>query len=175
MTTIELKDYNLLGNLADESSAIDSFIGEYDSGYVCDVISEIADRFIPIYNYDVWEHAKDIQEYIEEAIDEGLVSTDGRDIDLIKIFQGGYYVYYQRSLYDNLDNMVFNMIAEKVNEHLDNQNEEAINLIDLGEIESEIESISFNYDNNNKMSDIHYEANRIIQAIANGEFMIEVA
>lgn len=170
---IELRSFNLLGDLQDEDGALVDFMSNYDSGYVCDIISEIADNYIPIYNNEVWEYASSISEYIEEAIEEGLAPTDGRDIDLIKIFQSGYYVYYQRALYQNLDEMVYNMMASKVNEFLNGDGAEFLGNIDLDDIASEIESLSDSYDNNNKMSDIEYESDRIIQAIKDEEFELQ--
>lgn len=174
MTTInkyiEMKEFNLSRDLSDEIDAIASFMTDYNSGYVCDVIGEIADSFIPIYNHDVWENVSKIQEYVEEAIGEGLAPTDGRDIDLIRIFQAGYYVYYQRSLYDNLDTMVYNMVVDKVNVFLNEDGAEYVGNFDLNDVVNEIESLSDNYDNNNSMSDITESIDRIIQAIKDGEY-----
>ncbi len=165
---LELKEYNLLGSLQDEEDVLSEF-DDYDSStYVFDAITYIADGAIPIYYEELWKHAEDIQEYIEQAVEEGLVDT--RKFDLIKCFQYGYYEYYTVSLYQNLDILVFNKIANKVNEYLNTLNEEVVEKIDLSSLEEEIEGISDNYDNNNKFSDIEYEIDRIIQAIKDGEF-----
>jgi len=167
-TGIEVKGYNLLSNLEDEEDALNSFVNEYsESTYVGDAISEIGDSFIPIYTNDVWKDAENIQEYIEEAISSGLAPTDGNNLDLVRIFQAGYYQYYTQSLYDNLDSMAFNIIANKVNEYLNSVEE--INL-DVSAIEEAIENLTNNYDNNNRFDDLEDKANEIIGAIKEGEY-----
>lgn len=171
---IDLKDFDLLGHLDDEQDALDSFMSDYSgSTYLCDAISEISDSFIPIYNSDVWKNASDISDYIEDAISEGLAPTDGRDIDLIKIFQSGYYVYYQRSLYDNLSTMVYNMIATKTNEAVGALNRETQEAIDYEALEEAIESASENIDNNDRFETIDEEVEALIERIHVGEFAID--
>lgn len=162
---IELKEYDTIGILADEEDALNSF--SEHSGYICDAVSEIADSYIPIYNYDVWANASDIQEYIEEALASGLVDTTG-DIDLIKIFQAGYYEYYSQSLNNNLDAMTYNYVANKVNEYLNTL--EDVEGIDLDEVESEISDATTNYDHNNDFDDLEGTANDIIERIKENEF-----
>lgn len=171
---IDLKDFDLLGHLDDEQDALDSFMSDYSgSTYLCDAISEISDSFIPIYNSDVWKNASDISDYIEDAISEGLAPTDGRDIDLIKIFQSGYYVYYQRSLYDNLSTMVYNMIATKANEAVSALSRETQEAIDYEALEEAIESASENIDNNDRFETIDEEVEALIERIHVGEFAID--
>lgn len=163
------KDFALLGILDDERDMLGSF--DEHSGYICDAITELADSYIPIYNFDVWDKVSDIQEYIEEAIAEGLVSTEG-EVDLIKIFQSGYYQYYSRSLYNNLDVLAFNYIADKVNESINSLDEGTQTSIDFDEIESAIESETDNYDNNNQFDDLEDTAQDIIERIKEGEFAL---
>lgn len=163
-----MKDYNLIGILDDESDALDVF-AEKD-GYICDAISSTADDYIPIYTHDVWKHASDIQEHIEEAISSGIAGVEGGDIDLVKIFQAGYYQYYTQSLYDNLDTLAFNYIATKVNEALSQLNEETQKAIDLAEIVDEIETETNGYDNNNRFDDLEDTAQSIIERMNEGVF-----
>ena len=168
--TIELKSYNLLGDLDDEQDALESFTTDYEGNvYVCDAITEIADRYIPIHYSDIWENARDIQEHIEEAVAQGILEGVN---DLIKIFQAGYYQFYSQSLYNNLDALVYNMITENVNQFL-KEHTEIVSLLDIEEVEHEIETVSEDYDNNKKFSDIEDEVARIIQAIKDGEFNLE--
>lgn len=81
---------------------------DYNDGYICDIISEIADSNISIYNHDLWEWAKDNEEWIGEALSEGLYSIprDSNDFDLMRLFQSGMYVYNQHDLYENLDDSI---------------------------------------------------------------------
>lgn len=96
----------------------DLFIGEfgeefanYNQGYICDIISEIADNNTPIYYNDIWEEAKENQEYIEEALQEFGTPTDSNgNVDLIKIFQQGIYLKNEQEIYENLkDNLKYFM------------------------------------------------------------------
>lgn len=164
---IALRSYNLIGSLDDEQDCLESFLDK--SGYICDAISETADNYIPIYNGDIWENASNISEDIEDAIAEGFAPTDSRDVDLMRIFQAGYYVHYQRSLYDNLDTLTFNYIANRVNEYLNTLDD--ISVIDISEIEDEIESETDGYDNNNTFDDMDDFVNSIIERIDNEEFV----
>jgi hypothetical protein len=169
---IELKGYNLIGTLDDEQDALKSFVNEYDgSTYICDAITEIGDSFIPIYNYDVWNDASAISEHIEEAIASGLAPTEAGNIDLIKIFQAGYYQYYTQSLYDNLDAMAFNKVATKVNEYLNTLTEEQVSRISLSELEESIETETENTDNNDMLNIFDDKAEEIISRIKEEEFV----
>jgi hypothetical protein len=77
---------------------------DYDNGYICDIITEIADNNIPIYNGDLWETAKEYQDEIEEALREFGTPTDSNgNIDLMRIFQQGIYLFNERNLYENLE------------------------------------------------------------------------
>lgn len=166
------KEYNLIGILEDDLDVINSF-SEYDgSTYICDAISEIADRFIPIYNHDVWKDASNIQEYIEEAVESGLAYVEGNEVDLIKIFQAGYYQYYTQLLYDNLDAMAFNYIADKVEEAYNNLNQETKDEVDLGYIADDIASETENTDNNDMFSDLDDKANEIISRMNEGNYAL---
>lgn len=165
---IELKDYELDCILDGEEDTLENFY-EYNGGtYICDAITEIADNAIPIYNYDVWENASDIQEHIEEAIAQGLIDTTG-EIDLIKIFQAGYYQYYSERLSENLDILCYNYVAKLVNDYLD-----AIDTDEVDEdaIESRIESETDSYDHNNMFSTLEDIANEIIAEIKEEEFAL---
>lgn len=164
---IELKGYDLDGILDNEEDVLESFY-EYNGGtYICDATTEIADNHIPIYNYNVWENASDIQEHIENALAEGLIDTSG-DVDLIKIFQAGYYQYYSERLSENLDTLCFNYVAKKVNDYL--QNEDTSN-IDEDAIESRIESETEDYDHNNMFDALEDIANEIIEEIKEEAFV----
>lgn len=116
----------------------DLFIGDlgenfrdYDNGYICDIITEIADNNVPIYYSDIWEQAKENQEYIEEALTEFGTSTDSTD--LMRIFQQGIYLKNEREIYENLEDslkyFMYDYIEKdlKINELTEGQND---NLLD---------------------------------------------
>lgn len=169
--TVEMKEYDLIGILNDEQDALESFTGQSDDSYVSDAISQIGDDYIPIYNNDVWENASAIQDYIEEAIENGLAPTEG-NVDLIKTFQAGYYQYYTSSLYQNLDIIAYNMVAEKVNEELGKMDETLVDSIDMGNLEEEIETQTKNFDNNEQISKIDDIVESIVERIQLEEFTL---
>lgn len=77
---------------------------DYENGYICDIVTEIADNNIPIYNGDIWEKSKECQDEIEEALREFGTPTDSNgNVDLIRIFQQGIYLFNERNLYENLE------------------------------------------------------------------------
>lgn len=169
--TIEFKEYNLLGNLQDEEDALWSFENEFSgSTYLGDAISEIADNHVPIYTDDIWEFVKDIQEYVEEAVAQGLAETSSGDFDLTSLFSAGYYQFYIQSLYDNLDTMIYNIIAFGVNEYIVGLDEEFASSLDIGDIKDEIELLSENIDNNDTFSAIEDAVDVLKQRIEDGEF-----
>lgn len=167
---LEYKEYDLLGNLEDEVDALEQFVSESDgSSYICDAISEIADSFIPIYYNDIWENARNIQQYIEEGKSEGL--AEGVD-DLDKLFQVGYFVFYTRSLYKNLDTMAYNIMVREINDYLADLDEEAIGILDFDELEEKIEELTEDYDNSNRLSDIIEEAQGVIEELKDGGYRL---
>lgn len=161
---MELREYDLIGILEDEIDAVESLLNDYDgTTHVCDAITEIADRFIPIYNSDVWENAADIRDYIEEAVQNGLVDTN--DFDLIRTFQTGYYEYYSQSLNANIEHVLFNYVANLVNEFLEGLTPEQTEQIDLDELEMRINSNLDEYDNNSYFSDLEDYAAEIVEEL----------
>lgn len=97
----------------DDDTAFEEFMDwSNDSSYICDAITEIADGMVDVYNSDLWKNAANVQDYIEEAISEGL--CDLSDADLMRVFQSGEYVYYERALYDNLDDLCANYIIRNL-------------------------------------------------------------
>jgi hypothetical protein len=163
---ISSQDYKLIEILDGDVDVVEEMLDQ--SGYLCDAISSVADSNVPIYNGEIWEGASSISEYIESAIEEGLAPVSSGDVDLMKIFQAGYFQYYTTLLYDNLDSIAFNFIAEKVNEFLNGL--EDTSHLDIDEIEEAIEDTTDNTDNNDTFDDLADKANEIIERINNGEF-----
>ena len=163
---IDKKDYDLIGIMDDEVDALDSFVTDFD-GCIGDAIFQIGDNYTPIYHYDVWENARNIEEYIEEAIASGLAVIEGNQIDLIRIFQAGYYQYYTQSLYNNLDVLCFNYAVNKINELLEG---EEINDIDVEEIEGMLNDRMENIDNNDRFDIIDDIADEIVEYIKDYDY-----
>ena len=85
-----------------------SALCDYSStNYLDDILHEIADNNIDIYNYDLLEWSKKNYSYIEEAIDEYGTPTDNHgEADFIKMIQQGQYCQNIEDIYNNIDEMI---------------------------------------------------------------------
>lgn len=123
----ELKNDLYLGDLGE-------YFEDYNDGYICDIIAEIADNNVPIYYSEIWEKAAESQNYIEEALSEFGTPTNDRGIpDLTRIFQQGLYYKNEQEIYENLEDslkyFMYDYIEKdlKINELTEEQNN---NLLD---------------------------------------------
>lgn len=143
----------------DDDTAFEQFNDASDSDYICDYISEIADDMCDCSK--VWDNAKYMQEYIEEAIAQGLVDTSKFDLD--RAFIAGAYEYYTQALYDNLDELACNYMLEYLNgteicvayvgtEEFDIENEEILEDI-ISRLDDKLDDVS-NVDNNDRFWDL---------------------
>lgn len=105
---------------------------DYDEGYICDIIAEIAGNNVDIYNSNLLEWAKGNYSYIEEAVAE--FGIDSKNFDFFKLIQQGQYLANERELYDNLEDSLkyymYNFISQylNINEITEEQND---NLLDF--------------------------------------------
>lgn len=98
----------------DIGDIITEFAG-YDNGYICDIISSIADANVDIYTSDLLEWNVSNYEYTEQAVDE-FGMCDNR-FDMIKAIQSGQYLFFERALYENLKNTIIINILTNVAEY----------------------------------------------------------
>lgn len=145
-----MKNYDLGENLGYEQDMLDEITKNYDSGYIGDIIIEISDAYVNIYDYELWDLAPKLRYYIEESIEEFGTSEN---IDLIRIFQQGQYYYNSGLFYDNLDEIIWNVAVIKLNEIIENCN---IDLPAYDILAEEVEGYLTEYlqgiDNNNDIS-----------------------
>ena len=134
----ELKKDLYLGDYGEE-------ITNYSSGYICDILTEIADNNVDLYNYDLLQWvANDLYNiaYCDEAKDE--LGAD----DLITMIQGGQYLKYSSNLYENLEDIVKYYVFDYIENVL---KLEEITEEQLNELEFEIDFT----DNNEKLENIN--------------------
>lgn len=118
------------------------YFRDYDNGYICDIISEIADNEVPIYYSDIWEEAKENQEYIEEALLEFGTPTDNRgQADLMRIFQQGLYLKNEQNLYENLEESLKFFMYDYI--------EKDLNIKEITEEQNE-NLLDWNFEDNNE-------------------------
>lgn len=146
---------NVIEKMEELKSGLDSEVLDlFDSGvgysgnyYIDDMISEVADNFVDIYNSDLLDWAKNNYEYIEEALDEFGTPTDSNGrADFIKMISQGEFLYYERLFYDNLDDFIKYYVLKYL---IDNK----IN-IDDEKLEELLEVDSTDIDNNDYLEDI---------------------
>lgn len=136
-------------NLKIEELKKDLYIGElgeywrdYDHGYISDIITEIADNHISTYYNDIWEQAKDNQEYIEEGLNEfGTPTDDNGNADLMRIFQQGIFLKNERDLYENLEDSLKNFMYDYI--------EKDLNIDEITEEQND-NLLDFDFEDNNK-------------------------
>ena len=126
-------------NLVSIKDLKDEFM-DYDQGYICDVISEIADSNVDIYNYDLLKSAWDL--YSSGAYDDAM-SEQGSSNNIIKDFQMAQYYYYSGLLYEYLEDIIIEYIEIKADELTNN-----VDVLDYV-----LENIK-EYDNNDRLEDI---------------------
>ena len=145
---------NILKELKEENKElyidIDSFVDYSDNDYICDIISDLADSQIDIYNDDLLEWLKDNYNIIEDANDELGTPSD----ILVQCKQGQFY-QYNNEMHENLENYIMFYIYDYM-----------LNTLKIEEIEEEkyeeIEEELANIDNNNRLNDIKDLINNIL-------------
>lgn len=79
-------------------------LDDYDSDYICDAITEIADSEVDIYTYDLWEWARHNTDWCEEAVSEygdNIVSNGFEHV-----FQVAQYLAYFDEIWRCLDDCI---------------------------------------------------------------------
>lgn len=115
-------------------------ITDYDSGYIGDIFTEIADSNVDMYTSDLFEWGKSNLWYIDEATKEL-----GNPSDIIKQIQQGQFYAYEQELYENKEDIMKYFAYTYLN---DNE----IKLSD-GEIE-ELDDYLETLDSNDKLENI---------------------
>ena len=115
-------------------------ITQYDSGYICDVFSEIADSNVDIYTSDLFDWGKNNMYYIDEATKEF-----GDPHDILRQIQQGQYYAYEQELYENKDDIIKYFAYTYLND-----NNIKLNV----EQEEDLDDYLSNIDSNDRLEDI---------------------
>lgn len=115
-------------------------ITNYDSGYVGDVFSEIADSNVDIYTSDLFDWGKSNLYYIDEATKEF-----GDPHDILRQLQQGQYYAYEQELYENKDEIIKYFAYSYLDESEIKLSEEQ---------EDDLEDYLSDIDSNSKLEDI---------------------
>ena len=154
------RNYDLVEDLGYEKDMMDT-ISEYPNSYIIgDAIIEIADSNVYLYDRDLWEIAPRLRFYIEDAI----YDYGNGEIDLIKIFQIGQFEYNSQVMYNNIDQIIFNIALDYLEMLLKNLN------IDIKAFVKEIDmdllvydyigsELKLSIDNNSRIKEINVLVN----------------
>ena len=127
---------------------LESFIDcltDYDNGYICDVISEIADSQVDIYYYDLTNWANGHFEEIAETISE--FGWDGCGEDLYKAVQLAQFRENENEMYSELSEGLENFALSYLQHNLEIEEIAEENW-------EEIQGFLSDIDNNNKLEEI---------------------
>lgn len=121
--TLEEKEYfELHSDLSseDECNRLADWILEGGNIYIADAIQEIADDSVDIYYSDLEQAVKNTSlfEYIGRAIEEFELKPEPKDSGyqfIMKSIQCGQYLFYEESLYQNLNTIAQNALISFVN------------------------------------------------------------
>lgn len=142
-----------------ERNNLDSFIdclNDYDNGYICDIISEIADSHTSIYYSDIIDFISNNVEEVNDAIED--LGWEGCGSDLYKAGQAAECRKNENDMYNELEEGLFNVALShiqytmKVEEISDEQLDE-------------IEGLCSDTDSNDRLEDFLEK----VEEIVNGE------
>ena len=140
----ELKQDLFLGDLGE-------YFRDYDNGYICDIISEIADSNVDIYYNDLFIWAADNFSIIQEANEEF-----GTPTDITKQIQQGQYLYNERDLYDNLEDILKFYVLDYI--------EKDLKIEEITEEQADKLEFDIDYsDNNEQLENIIEKINEILK------------
>lgn len=137
---------NLKNNLLD---TFGDQITNYNSGYICDIFSEIADCNVDIYDYDLYDWAKNNYAYIDEATCE--YSRPG---NIVKEIQQGQYYKYETDLNKNKSDILLLYTYNYLNEN---------DIILTEEQEEEMTDYVSSLNSNDKLEDINFYCDQILE------------
>lgn len=138
---------------------LDSFIGclnDYDSGYICDIISEIADSNTSIYYSDIIKFISDNVEEVNDTIEE--FGWNGCGSDLYKAGQMAEYRKNENDMYNELEEGLFNVALSHIQYTMEVEEISDEQLDEIG-------NLCYDTDNNDRLEDFLEK----VEEIVNGE------
>ena len=151
----EIKVIDILHKIKERNKGNDidvaSFVDYGEANYMCDVIAEIADSNVDLYQYELLEWAKDNFCYIDYAMQEY-----GKPDDFLQYIRQGQYYAYSTEINENINDF---MLVYAYNYLLREKNIETITEEQQEEIEENISLI----DNDSRLSQIVYCVDEAIE------------
>lgn len=97
----KLKVIELINDLSIPDGA--EYISDY-TGNIEEALHEMADSNVNIYNYDLWNWARDNQSAVEDYVAE--FGIDEKNFDLIRLFMGAQYMEIYNEYLRNEDDVI---------------------------------------------------------------------
>lgn len=142
-----------------ERNKLNSYIdclNDYDNGYICDIIVEIADNNTSIYHSDIIEFISNNVEEVNDVIEE--LGWDGCGGDLYRAGQAAEFGKNENEMYNELEEGLFNVALSHIQYTME---VEEISDEQL----SDIEGLCADTDNNDRLEDFLEK----VEEIVNGE------
>lgn len=146
----------------DDFADFADLFADYDSGYICDIISEIADSEVSIYTQAQVDFAMNHSDLAQEAIDEGLApEPNGKDFReyVSSVGAVAWYMSNERTMYENLEECVLYSVLYNL------KNEYGIEELTENQV-SDIEAL-LEFDNNDRLEDVIEEAAKVLGLVEN--------
>ena len=137
---------------------LDSFIDcltDYDSGYICDIISEIADSNTSIYYSDIIDFISNNVEEVNDAIED--LGWEGCGSDLYKAGQAAECRKNENDMYNELEEGLFNVALSHIQYTME------VEEISDEQLD-EIDNLCYCTNNNDRLEDFL----EIVEEIVNG-------
>lgn len=165
METTLVKDYK--AELAKYDFA-ENF-GDYSSGYICDIITEIADNEVSIYTQKQIDFAMSHDDEVSEALANGIAcdgaswfSENGNDLRgyIAHVGAAAWYEYNNQTIYENMEECVLYAVLTAL--------EDQHGITELSEDQvTELEALEF--DNNDDLEDVIVEAAEVLGLVDDDE------
>ena len=142
-----------------ERNELNSYIdclNDYDQGYICDIISEVADSNTSIYYSDIIEFISNNVEEVNDTIEE--FGWNGCGSDLYKAGQMAECRKNENEMYEELEQGLFNVALSHIQYTME------IEEISDEQLD-EIEGLCSDTDNNDRLDDFLEK----VEEIVNGE------
>ncbi len=131
-------------------------LNDYDNGYICDIVVEIADSHTSIYYSDIIEFISNNVEEVNGAIEE--YGWDGCGSDLYKAGQIAECRKNENEMYEELEQGLFNVALSYIEYTLE------VDGISDKQLD-EIDNLCYDTDNNDRLEDFLEK----VEEIVNGE------
>lgn len=172
MTQLAETEYNI-GECRDDGiaegirNALYQLTHSYNGrSYIGDAVAECADYNVPIYNGAVMAEAHHLEEYANQAVEEGLYLIN-KDFSVVQLFRVAWYMAIEEAIYENMPAVIYNIMVRYINDELSSyEDDDAVSLLscdDVEAMESELMSRREEFDNNSLYLDIEESAREVLE------------